>query len=292
MAAVIYRPAREAEIPETVEVFLNSVADMYARNGIKSPLPDRQHTETGYGHILRTGIFLVAEVEGRVGAICHAVVRDDLWFLSGFWTLPHLQQQKIGGALLERVLAEGRRMGASTFFTWSSLDLAAMAVYMKNGMLPGYQILTFMGRADHLPSERAGYEVGPLTMLTAMRLDEQVRATGRETDHRFWLSEVGPQGRQVLRDGRVAGYYYFSSHGTIGPAVWLDPQDAEALMQMACRDAMGEAGQVRLMIPGINHTAIRFAFRAGLRLMAYSHLLTTSSFGRMEQYLSSGPLLF
>ena len=292
MTAVVYRPAREAEIPETVEVFLNAVADMYARNGIKLPLPDRQHTETGYRHILRTGIFHVAEVDGQIGAICHAVVRDHLWFLSGFWTLPQLQQQKMGGALLKRVLAEGGRAGASIFFTWSSPDLTAMAVYMKNEMLPGYQILTFIGRADDLPLERAGYEAEPLTMPTAMQLDEQVRATRREIDHRFWLFEAGQQGRQVLRDGRLVGYYYFSGHGTIGPAAWLNPQDAEALMQMACREAMGQAEQVRMMIPGINHTAIRFALRTGLRLTVYSHLLTTSPFGRMEQYLSSGPLLF
>ena len=292
MAEVVYRPAREADIPGSVEVFITAVADMYARNGIGSPLPDRQHTEIGYGHILRTGIFHLAEVDGQVCAICHAVVRDDLWFLSGFWALPHLQQRRMGSTLLERVLDEGRRAGAKTFFTWSSIDLTAMAVYMKKGMLPGYQILTFIGPARDLSEERVGYRVEPLELATGMQLDEQVRATGRETDHRFWLFEAGQQGRRVLRDGRVVGYYYFSNHGTIGPAAWLDPQDAEALMQMACREASVQAEQVQMMIPGINHTAIRFALRAGLRLMAFSHLLTTSPFGRMEQYLSSGPLLF
>ncbi|HEX8652498.1 MAG TPA: GNAT family N-acetyltransferase [Pyrinomonadaceae bacterium] len=292
MYKVLYRRAGEADVPESVEVFLSSVADMYARNGIGLPLPDRKHTETGYGHIQRTGIFHLAEVDGRIAAICHAVVRDKLWFLSGFWALPHLRQQKMGGTLLERVMDEGRRLGASTFFTWSSVDMTAMAVYMKKGMLPGYQILTFTGRAVDLSEERAGYAVEPLALATAMQLDARVRATRRETDHRFWLFETQNEGRQVLRDGRVVGYYYFSNHGTIGPAAWLDPQDAQALIGMACRDARERAEQVRLMIPGINHAAIRFALGAGLRLMAFSHLLTTSPFGRMEQYLSSGPLLF
>ena len=293
MADIVFRNAREADLVETVDVFLKAVADMYARNGIGSPLPDRAHTETGYGHILRTGIFRLAEVDGQVGAICHAVVRDDLWFLSGFWALPHLQQQKLGGRLLERVLAEGRRAGARTFFTWSSIDLTAMAVYMKNGMLPGYQILTFIGPVRNLAeTARAGYAVEPLSQATAAQIDEQLRATRREMDHEFWLYKAEQQGRQLLRDGRVVGYYYFSSHGTIGPAAWLDPQDAEALMEMACREASAVAGQARMMIPGVNHAAIRFALRARLRLLAFSHLLTTSPFGRMEQYLSSGPLLF
>ncbi len=50
--------------------------------------------------------------------------------------------------------------------------------------------------------------------------------------------------------------------------------------------------EVRLMIPGVNHDALRFAFASGLRLAGYSHLLTSAPFGRMEQYLSSGPSLF
>ena len=287
-----YRPISEAEIPETVDVFLTAVADMYARNGVNSALPDRQATEVAYRHVLRTGIFHVAEVDGRIGAICNAVVRDHLWFLSGFWSLPHLQRQRIGGALLERVVAEGRDMGAKTFFTWSSIDLTAMAVYMKNGMLPGYQILTFTGTPRHdFIGVDDGYEVRPLEIATAIETDEQVRATGREIDHRFWLSEAGHRGRQVSREGRAVGYYYFN-HGIIGPAAWLDPQDAEALMRAACREAAAEAEQVRMMIPGVNQAAIRFALRAGLRLAIYSHLLTTSPFGRMERYLSSGPLLF
>jgi GNAT superfamily N-acetyltransferase len=291
--SVEYRPAVESEIPETVDLFLTAVADMYQRHGVGSPLPDRQATEVGYRHILRSGIFHVAEVDGHVGAICNAVVRDDLWFLSGFWSLPHLQRQRIGGALLEGVMAEGRDAGARTFFTWSSIDLTAMAVYMKKGMLPGYQILTFMGTpSDDLTEQRTEYEVESLSLDAAMRMDEQVRATGREQDHRFWLNESGHEGRQVLRDGRMIGYYYFNREA-IGPAAWLVPQAAGALMRTACREAATQAGsQVRMMIPGANHAAIRFALRAGLRLAAFSHLLTTSGFGRMDQYLSSGPLLF
>lgn len=289
---VEYRPVSEAEIPETVDVFLTAVRDLYARNGVNAALPDRQATETAYAHVFRTGIFRVAEVDGRISAICNAVVRDRLWFLSGFWLLPHLQRLRIGGALLERVLAEGRDAGAKTFFTWSSIDLTAMAVYMKNGMLPGYQILTFNGTPrDDLVEEYARYRVQPLALAAAMQLDEQVRATRREIDHRFWLSEAGHQGRQVLRHDRVVGYYYFN-RGIIGPAAWLAPQDAAPLMNAACREAAAQAEQVRMMIPGANHDAIRFALRAGLRLTNYSHLLTTSPFGRMEQYLSSGPLLF
>lgn len=292
MEAVKYRPVRETEIDETVEIFLTAVADMYRRHGINTPAPESAMIKTHYRHIFETGIYHVAEVDGRVAAVCHAVVRDRLWFLSGFWMLPEFQRQKIGGQLLRGVRAAGERAGADIFFTWSSVDMTAMAGYMKIGMLPGYQILTFGGTLQReLPEQRAGYEVQPLEIANAIALDIQVRATGRELDHRFWLAQPAIKGRQLMSGGRVIGYYYLS-HGVIGPAVWANTNDAEALLEAACSEAIADAPQVRLMVPGVNHTAIRFALENGLRLVAYSHLLTSAPFGLMEQYLSSGPSLF
>jgi hypothetical protein len=231
-------------------------------------------------------------VDGQIAAVCHAVVRDRLWFLSGFWMLPQFQRQKIGGQLLRLVRAEGERAGASTFFTWSSVDTTAMATYMKLGMLPGYQILTFGGTLEReLPEQREGYALEPLEISNAVALDRQVRETGREGDHKFWLSQPGFQGRQLMSGGRVAGYYYFN-HGVIGPAAWAHASDALPLIEAACREASLDASQVRLMIPGVNHAAIRSALSSGLRLTAFTHLLTSAPFGLMEQYLPSGPSLF
>lgn len=292
MEAVQYRPVREAEIDETVAIFLTAVADMYERHGIKMAVPERASIETGYRHVFETGIFYVAEVGGQIAALCNAVVRDHVWFLSGFWMLPQFQRRGIGGPLLRRVRDEGSAHGATTFFTWSSVDTTAMASYMKLGMLPGYQILTFAGPLRReLAAAREGYASEPLELSNAAELDGQVRATGRELDHKFWLTKSGHEGRQLVRDGRAVGYYYFN-RGTIGPAAWANPNEAEALIEAACREAARDAEQLRLMTPGINHTAIRFALGSGLRLVAYSHLLTTAPFGRMEQYLASGPLLF
>lgn len=292
MNEVQYRPVRDDEIAETAEIFLIAVADMYARHGINAATPEHAVVERGYRHVFETGIFHVAEIDGRIAAICHAIVRDQLWFLSGFWMLPEFQRRRIGGALLKQVMDAGALVGADTLFTWSSVDQTAMASYMKRGMLPGYQILTFAGAFGDRPPSHDEYEVQPLLLSNATALDKQVRATGREVDHHYWLSTAGQEGRQLLgRDGRVAGYYQFHK-GVIGPAAWSELADGEALLEAACRETARDSDEIRLMIPGVNHTAIRFALRAGLRLSAYSHLLTTAPFGRMEQYLASGPLLF
>jgi hypothetical protein len=63
-------------------------------------------------------------------------------------------------------------------------------------------------------------------------------------------------------------------------------------LTLACRDAAAMAPSIRLAIPGINHAALRFAFESGLRLTSFAHLLATAPFGRLEQYLPSGPSLF
>ena len=118
-----------------------------------------------------------------------------------------------------------------------------------------------------------------------------VRETERRVDHHFWLEEVGYEGFEVLREGRTVGYFYVNQ-GAVGPAAWMKADEAEVLLAAACREASNGGREVRLMIPGVNHDALRFAFTEGLRLAAYSHFLTSAPLGRMEQYLSSGPSLF
>jgi GNAT superfamily N-acetyltransferase len=288
---VQYRPVREAEMPEAVELFLATVADLNRRWNLDWPLPPRQYVEKIYEYVRRTGIFQVAEVDGRIGAICHAIVRDHLWFLSGFWTQPRLQGQKIGRPLLKRVWDEGARRGATLFFTWSSIDLQAIASYMKMGMLPGYQLLNFTGAPRCSDETHSGYETQPLDLEAALLIDKRIRETEREVDHHFWLSEMKAEGRQLVRAGRVVGYYYLNK-GTIGPGAWLEDEDAGALLGSACREASRESEQIRLIVPGINHRAVRFALEAQLKLSGYGHLLTTASFGQLEKYLTSGPSLF
>jgi hypothetical protein len=286
------RPATAADLPASIDLFLAAVADMYARHGITAALPARPALELMWPHILATGIFHVAERDGELVAICNAVVRDRLWFLSGFWVRPGLLGGGTGGPLLRDVWRAGERGGADTFFVWSSPDVTAMASYLKSGMLPGYQVFTFTGQLDEPTDAPAGYEVEPLTLATACALDAEVRGTRREVDHRFWLAQAPMVARQVIRAGRAVGYFYVNG-AAVGPAAWAAPEDAAALLALAVREAHTQARAVTLRVPGINHDAIRFAFAQGLRLSnGYAHLFTTAPFGRLERYLPSGPSLY
>jgi hypothetical protein len=86
------------------------------------------------------------------------------------------------------------------------------------------------------------------------------------------------------------GYYYLN-RGGIGPAAWKEPELGEAVITLACREPADMASTIRFAVPGINHLALRFVFESGLRLTSFAHFLTTSTFGRIGQYLPSAPLL-
>lgn len=292
MSEVKQRAATAADLPAAIELFMAAVARMYERLHITQPLPPRAGVAPVWTHILSTGIFHVAEREGQLVAICHAVVRDRLWFLSGFWTHPDLVGGGVGGPLLREVWQAGERAGADTFFVWSSPDETALASYLKLGMLPGYQLLNFAGQATTLPAVARDYTEAAATLAVVCELDAAVRGTRREVDHRFWLAQPGMSARQVLYRDQPVGYFYLTG-AAIGPACWAAPEHAGALLTRACRAASVTAGAISLRVPGINHAAIRFALAHGLRFGgAYAHLLTSAPFGRLEQYIPSGPSLY
>ena len=292
MNDVLYRTGRIEDLPTIADVLLTALKDMYARHGVSNPIPPKPDIEEAYGHLMRTGTFRVAEKDGRIVSISSAIVRDGLWYLSAFWTLPELQRQRIGGPLLDQVWEYGVKAGAGTFFTWSSIDLTAMASYMKRGMLPGYQILGFRGTPLNVPPEPSGYDARTLERHVAMALDKTVRGTSREADHAYWLGKGDVSGKAVQRGDDIVGYYYITKAG-VGPVSWSDPRDAEPILALAFREAIeNNGGEIFLAVPGTNHGAVRFAFGTGLRLSGYAHLLTTGPFGRLEQYIASGPSLF
>jgi GNAT superfamily N-acetyltransferase len=283
------RDAREEDVEPALDLFVGTLRDMLARNGVDPGDLARDEWRYGYPHVFRTGIFRVAEEDGELVAICHAIVRGPLWFLSGFWTRPDRQRSGIGGRLLRTVWAEGARRGATTFFTWSSIDLTAMASYLRRGMLPGFQILSFAGEPARETPDAT--EIVPLTVDLASALDRDVIGVARDVDHAFWLTEPDRIGRAVFSDGDAVGYYYVRS-GAIGPAAWTAGADANVVLGRALADAQAQSTTVRLRALGSNHEAIRFALARGLRLAGYSHLLTTAPFGHLDRYAPSGPTLF
>jgi len=285
------RSARPEDMPACVDVFHESLRDLLRRHNMPAEdLPAADRSLAYYQHALDTGVFEVAEVDGRLAALACATIRDHLWFLAGFWVRPAMQHQHVGSAVLRRAWDAGVERGATHFFVWSSMDLPALSAYMRLGMVPGAQLFTFEGKPTVDGESASGYSVGPLPRGFAEAMDKIVLGAGRHVDHEF-RARRGWLGRQVLKDGKGVGYYYLEG-GSIGPAACSEPAHCAPMLALACREAADSGADVILRVPGMNHEALRFAFSAGLRLANVAHLLMSAPFGHLEQYLPSGPALF
>jgi GNAT superfamily N-acetyltransferase len=290
--AIEYRRPSDGEVPLSVDIYLESLADMRRRHGLP-PIPQPlAKVQRLYWHIFTTGIYLTAWVDGEMAGVCHGTVRDGVFFLSGFWIRPHSQNQGIGRPLLQSVIDQARAQSATIFVVWSSIDTPAMATYMKLGMLPGTQILVFRGIPTSLPDIPSGYSLSPLAPEAAGQLDCEVRGTPRLQDHQ--LFHVLADGYLVRHGARSVGYFYLQKDdpGMIGPAAWAEDFFGSDLLSLAFNKAASEGKGVSLATTGQNHCAIRHSLACGLRISNTAHCLVSRSFGAFERYLPSGPLLF
>lgn len=285
----MHRDIRPDECRAAAQLFVDALTALTQRVNAPPPPPELvDEEEAGYAFVAKSGIFRVATIDERIVTLACAIVRDDQWFLSGFWADPALRGQGIGGPLLREVWEEGTRRGCRARLVWASVDPTAIASYLKLGMLPGSQLLAFAG-APRVTAPRV--EIAALTVADAAAIDRVVRGVPRDVDHAWWLSEPRNVARVVRQRGRALGYYY-AAKGRIGPVAWLDDADGETVFTAALAEAASQAAEAKVVIPGMNHTAIRLALAAGLRYERNSHLLWTEPIGQMERYVPSGPLLF
>ena len=287
---MVNRDIRDDEFDAAADLFFESLTDLVRRHNSLPPRRTHDIVVGGYRHVAKTGIFRVAEFDGKIVALACATLRETQWFLSGFWARPDLRLRGIGGPLLREVFEEGRRRGAQSFYVWSSIDEAAMAAYLKVGMLPGTQLLTFTGEPRRLPAAFAGYTTSEFAYDEIAELERQVVGVSRAVDDAYWR-EHNFVARAVRRGGEVVGYYYLID-GIVGPCGWASDKVAEAVLGHAVRDAAAASPTVSLSVPGMDHAALRVALACGLRLIRQSHLLWTRPIGDMTRYVPSGPMLF
>ncbi|HEY4104125.1 MAG TPA: GNAT family N-acetyltransferase [Polyangiaceae bacterium] len=286
----IYRSARRDEIPTLAGIFLTGLADFLKSHGIPPASYAQADVERLYEHLFDTGIFEVAELDGKVVGFAAGISRDELWFLSMFWFLPEHKLHGYGRPLIEHVWLIARSRGATTFATWSSIDFTAVSAYLRLDLMPAGPIFTFAGPVLRVPIATEDVVVSPLDPVQASGIDHIVRGTPRSPDHAFWQKR-GVPGFLLEIAGRTAGYFYVEN-GNIGPAAWLDEADGPALVTSAILKAREQAPQIKLIALGLNQTALRAATAAGLKLISAAHFMRSESFGRLEQYLPSGPGLF
>jgi GNAT superfamily N-acetyltransferase len=290
--SVVYRALRDNEFHAAVELFYKAVTALADRSNMPMPHRDGDLVEQGFRYVARTGVFRVAATDDSLVALACATVRASQWFLVAFWTDPERRSSGIGGPLLRQVWDEGRRLGTRMHYVTSSIDFAAIASYLKMGMLPGMPLFAFAGEpTTRSVALRSAAHEQPLTAARVAPIDLQVIGVRRDGDHAYWLGQEGVRGVVVRASERDVGYYYVD-HGTLGPIAWSGDEFAELVLRRAIRDAASDTKEIQLTIPGSNHAALRIALSAGLRLTRQSHLLWSEPIGEMARYIPAGRLLF
>lgn len=288
MGQLSYRKGSSIDVAPAAELFVTAMTDLMRRNGIDPGSTDPRAIQPWYHHLHDTGIFEVAMEDDTMIAFASGVVRDDLFFLSMFWTHPERQRKGVGRPLIARVWGEAEKRGAKVFSVWSSIDFAALGIYLKLGMRPVGPLLTFSGAPRAV--EAAPAEVVPLEAAVASNVDQAVRGTGRPIDHAFFAREK-KHSKLVCRGAQTLGYFY-AHEGRIGPVAWLDDRDGRSVLAAAIDAAKSDAAEVTLAIPGPNRVALDVVVDAGLPIVGSSHFLTSAPFGALERYVPSGPALF
>ena len=287
----IIKRVDKAELETALQVFLTSLADVRRRHGAPAVQQDEEDCRNGYHHIAKTGIFYVADLDGTIVGTANGVIRDQIWFLTGFWVLPEHQGKGIGKKLLAETFKAAEQAGAKTFFVWASVDPPAIGNYMHLGLLPGYQIFSYQLSPLVQHSTNSNYTTVDLNASSAGDIDLIVRGARREVDHDYWLADDKRVGRLLLHDNKPVAYFY-ARKGRIGPVAYLDNKHEQTTLDLAIKLASEQAEVITLAIPGINRSATKYIISLNGRLTSSSHFLTSDTFGQLEFYLPSGPLLY
>ena len=186
-----------------------------------------------------------------IGIAC-AIVRDAEWLLTHLYVVPEKQGRGVGRGLLERALRSARGTDRHAAYADAS-HFVSTSLYMRHGMFPARNIvgLSRPGRRSSSgcaptpmgcsPSRWAPTRISVVGHIDA--LDRQVRGTGRNEDHRFWL-DSGMRGLLFRRHGQIVGYAYCTPWGGIGPVAAQHESDLPAMLER-CGQLLAETGSPR-----------------------------------------------
>lgn len=267
-------------------------------------MPAWQPTAGVISHLLRNDAETswVAEVNDVVVGFAQALVRGDIWYLSQLFVQPEVHSKAIGGELLERVMDEGRRLGARHFAVASSTSFAAQALYMRAGMLAagiGYRLAGDVAVLQRLPEPTARRKrivdcTGWLDQMAVM--DRDVFGAERRQDHVFYLSNESMPGDEasfgLSEGGHLIGYGYVESGGWIGPIAAREPEEQLPLLRMA-GDWLAERGiqTAEVWVLTHNRTIMGVLMDGGWKIKSRTYFLTTGEFGKFDRYQPSGGAL-
>ncbi|MBZ5535926.1 MAG: GNAT family N-acetyltransferase [Acidobacteriia bacterium] len=286
---------------------MSSFQDMIRRvYGTRQSLRGMRRVPPYLRHVLATDAqgFWVAESNTKViGFVC-SIVRGSIWFLCDFWIVPEFQNRGIGRQLLKRSLQSDRPYRITS--TYSSLYPPAMRSYIMLGMTPQFPIYTLVCRSKDLKPTWAAEreikicELDPTGSQGGIReavhemssIDKVARGSGRNEDHELFIKRSGNRCWLAKKSDRTIGYFYISPKGQVGPLAVKDTRAMLPVLHQAIESAARLHPGLTIQIPSPNVESIRELIRAGFRIDSHAIFMSSREFGKMENYIISGPALF
>ncbi len=251
------RPTTAGDLPALHRLFLDSIADVYRARRLEPPTPPLEVFANQQGHVLATGVSVLAETNRRPIGFASAWSRGGDWFLASLFVAPEAQQRGVGTTLLEAVLgdrAERRRT------ITDAIQPVSNRLYLRRGLVPATPILTFAGR----PAVTAAAAPAPASLA---EVDLAAYGFDRAVDHAYWALHA-------RRSTWPGAYSYAFPGGAIGPVAGLDPEAAAAALASELAQA---DGSVTIRVPGSARSLVEVAVSSGLRLAPSPGLLLGSA---------------
>jgi GNAT superfamily N-acetyltransferase len=295
---ITYRPAKDADLEQGVDIVADAINDLRARHGFGltmiagPPLFQRLCLSEG-----PAGLW-IAEARGKVVGFAMSWMSQRFWFLAQLFVRPELQANGVGQALLSRTLEQAQTHAASNrALVTFAYNPKSTGLYIQNGMYPREPLYFISALASGVERclGRETCEVVPVGPLAQSQdwigtIDEEVLGFRRDTHHGFLLRGGAARAVQITHNGRLSGYAYVSQGGHIGPLAIVPGADAKAVICAAIRCALEDRPQqVSMIVPGSADDILATVSDLGFRILEPYVLLSARPFGNWQCYLPSNP---
>jgi ribosomal protein S18 acetylase RimI-like enzyme len=267
----VIRSATEADLAACTDVWLSTQSPPVGAPVVTLPL---------YGHELRTGRLLVAEVAGEVVGFGATLTRGIVTYLADLFVRPGSQDRGVGRQLLEELLTGNE----ASLFTFASNDARAQRLYRDFGMqaVESYHYLNVDVDALSLPDSKIGLHIADRADTVALATEVAGRQRDVDIDY---ANSIGSTWHTAQRDGETIGAVavvaplwwnpWIQRYARVGPVMARDAVDIEPLLVAAISVAASlDVERVSAFVPS-TLACLPHLLRAGFEIVDTDLLMST-----------------
>ena len=277
MGTVGLRPARADEAPGLYDTMVAALTREVTAGAIVHAYPDPQSEAAWLRYLLATGAGWVAETDGEVAGFGITARRGSIHWLVSLFVRPEAQGRGIGRLLLEQLWPSASSANRATLVDAASRP--AMSLYLSAGLAPAFPVLAFEGRFGSDEGSARGVVSRDDWAQVVERVadaDAAVFGAARPGDHAHW-TDRGYGFRSLWSgEGEWLGYGRWSPTGRLGPVVLVEGADwPKALGALTANAAHDGHEHLRLLVPAVNESAMRWCQSVGMRYLGMEIAMAT-----------------